>query len=323
MRTFIRKCREEAGLTQAQLAEKMGVSVVAVQNWEKGKTNINFNRYIELAAVFNVPVDKLIKEMLIEETALRPDRWPEFLFDEDTNAIIDTLHLNLAQQDLFGLLYIYGAEYLKKTPIDVDIFNEDLKRIPYGFIDRVGSIQFMNQSEGLHKVIKYIQPDFLMKVLKQNPEAEFNIKKLSKNLICEFIDRGYKPVDDMSSWEDGYEGDECLLFRINMEKARIMLPILDKTGPVHLTDGWWSHPIRKDIPEEVLNGFLKVYGYNRALFDKGYYNKEYHTTKMTNGLKDVTDYKNVAPKGKEEKWVWKINYKGRKLLEWFDFNKEE
>lgn len=323
MSTFIRKCREEAGLTQAQLAEKMGVSVVAVQNWEKGKTNINSNRYMDLAAILNVPVDKLIKEMLIEENALRPDRWPEFLFDDDTNAIIDTLHLNLAQQDLFGLLYIYGAEYLKKTRIDVDIFNEDLKRIPYGFIDRVGSIQFMNQSEGLHKVIKYVQTDFLMKVLKQNPEAEFNIKKLSKNLICEFIDRGYKPVDDMSSCEDGYEGDECLLFRINMEKARIMLPILEKTGPVHLTDGRWSHPIREDIPEEVLNGFLKVYGYNRSLFDEGYYNKEYHTTKMTNGLKDVTDYKNVAPKEKEEKWVWEINDKGRKLLEWFDFNKEE
>lgn len=323
MSTFIRKCREEAGLTQAQLAEKMDVSVVAVQNWEKGKTNINLNRYMDLAEVFNVPADKLIKEMLIEENALRSDRWPEFLFDDDTNAIIDTLHLNLAQQDLFGLLYIYGAEYLKKTQINVDIFNEDLKRIPYGFIDRVGSIQFMNQSEGLYKVIKYVQTDFLMKVLKQNPEAEFNIKKLSKNLICEFIDRGYKPVDDMSSWEDGYEEDEWLFFRINMEKARIMLPILEKTGPVHLTDGRWSQPIREDIPEEVLNGFLKVYGYNRALFDEGYYNKEYHTAKMTNGLKDVTDYKNVAPKGKEEKWVWEINDKGRKLLEWFAFDKEE
>lgn len=317
MSTFIRKCREEAGLTQAQLAEKMNVSVIAVQNWEKGKTNINHDRYMDLAAVFNVPVDKLIKEMLIEENALRPDRWPEFLFDDDTNAIIDTLHLNLAQQDLFGLLYIYGADYLKKPQIDVDIFNEDLKRIPYGFINRVGSIQFMNQSEGLHKVIKYIRTDFLMKVLRQNPEAEFNIKKLSKNLICEFIDSGYKPVNDISSCEDGYEGDEWLFFKINMEKARIMLPILEKTGPVHLTDGWWSNPIREDIPEEVLNGYLEVYGYDRKLFDEGYYNEEYHITKMKNGLDDVTDYRNVAPKGKEKKWVWEINDKGRKLLEWF------
>ena len=38
---------------------------------------------------------------------------------------------------------------------------------------------------------------------------------------------------------------------------------------------------------------------------------------MTDGLMDVTDYKNIAPQGKVEKWVWEINDKGRKLLEWF------
>lgn len=82
------------------------------------------------------------------------------MFDKETNDIVDTLHLNLAQQNLFGLLYIYGAEYLEKTRIDVDDFNADLKKIPYGFIDKVGSIQFMNQAEGLHKVIKYLKTDF-------------------------------------------------------------------------------------------------------------------------------------------------------------------
>lgn len=49
MSTFIKRCREEAGLTQAQLAEKMDVSVVAVQNWENGKTRLNLDRYYELS----------------------------------------------------------------------------------------------------------------------------------------------------------------------------------------------------------------------------------------------------------------------------------
>ncbi len=145
MRRFIKTCRKNAGLSQEQLAEKMGVSVVSVQNWESGKTNIEMRRYTELSAVFNVPVEKLIKEMLIEEDKKRPDRWPGFLFHDDTNAIIDTLHLNLAQQDLFGLLYIYDAEYLKKTMIDFNTKYDDLRKIPYGFIEKVGSIQFMNQ----------------------------------------------------------------------------------------------------------------------------------------------------------------------------------
>lgn len=321
MSTFIKKCREEAGLTQKQLAEKMNVSDIAVQNWEKGRTKINLDRYTDLAAVFNVPVDKLIKEILIEEDKSRPDRWPEFLFDDATNAIIDTLHLNLAQQDLFGLLYIYDAEYLKKTEIDFDTFWDDLKRIPYGFIDRVGSIQFINQAEGLHKVIKYVKSDFLMKVLKQNPEAEFNIRKLSKNLICEFIDEGYKAIDDMASyWDDPkkYEAEDGLNISIRMSSAKIMLPILEKSKAVHITDGWWSSPIRDDIPEEVLSGILKKCGFKRDLWEEGYYRDSYNIGYVRGGLEEVTNYKNISQKGKEERWMWEINDKGRKLLEWFN-----
>lgn len=321
MSTFIKKCREEAGLTQIQLAEKMAVTVVAVQDWEKGKSKVKLDRYTDLAAVFNVPVDKLIKEKLIEEDKSRPDRWPEFLFDDDTNAIIDTLHLNLAQQELFGLLYIYGAEYLKKTEIDFDTFEDDLKRIPYGFIDRVGSIQFINQAEGLHKVIKYVKSDFLIKVLKQNPEAEFNIKKLSKSLICEFIDGGYKAIDDMVSYLDDpkkYEAEDGLNLRIHMSSAKIMLPILEKSGAVHITDGRWSSPIRDDIPEEVLSGILKKCGFERDLWKEGYYKDKYNIGYVRRGLEEVTNYKNISQKGKEECWMWEINDKGRKLLEWFN-----
>ena len=76
MSRFVKTCRMNAGLTQEQLAEKMGVSVVSVQNWESGKTKIEIRRYRELAAVFNVPVEKLIKEMIIEEDKKCPDRWP-------------------------------------------------------------------------------------------------------------------------------------------------------------------------------------------------------------------------------------------------------
>ena len=38
---------------------------------------------------------------------------------------------------------------------------------------------------------------------------------------------------------------------------------------------------------------------------------------MIQGLEAVTDYKNVASGDEEEKWMWSINEKGRKLLKWF------
>lgn len=313
MSTFIKRHREEAGLTQEQLAQKMNVSTVAVQNWEKGVTKIDQKRYRKLAEIFNVPLDDLIKEMLIEADKSRVNNWPAFLFDDETNAIIDTLHLNLAQQDLFGLMYIYGSKYLKKTEIDQDTFDKDLKHIPYGFIDRVGSIRFLNQAEGLHKVIRHVRSDFLMKILKQNPESEFDIRKLSKNLICEFIDEGHKPL---SIGEYDTETDDGLQFRINMRKARILLPVLEAIGPVHITDGFWSNSIRGDLPEEFVLAVLEMKNINLERCKEEDYKLEGRITDIDSQLETVTDYKNVSQKGKEEKWMLSISEKGRELLKW-------
>lgn len=316
MNSFIKRCRENAGLTQAQLAEKSNVSVATVQNWENGRAGIKPERYFELSEIFNVPVEDFIMELLIDADKKRPDVWPAFLFDDDTNAIVDTLHLNLSQQDLFGLLYIFGAEYMAyELGSDANDFQEDLKRIPYEYIARVGSIRFMNQAEGLYKVIKYVKTDFLMKVLKLNPESEFNIRKLSKTLICEFIDTGNKEAVES---DHEYDQEESIVFKISMKKAKVMLPILDKLGPIHLVDGRLLNPVRADIPEELLEGYISCMGYNRELLDSGYYESSYNVINIIDGLQDVTDYKNVAHEGEEEKWMWSINRKGKELLKWFN-----
>ena len=40
---FVKKLRNEAGLSQEKLADKMDVSVNTIQNWESGNTRINPN----------------------------------------------------------------------------------------------------------------------------------------------------------------------------------------------------------------------------------------------------------------------------------------
>ena len=52
--------------------------------------------------------------------------------------------------------YIYDADYLKKECIDFDTLDEDLKKIPYGFIEKVGSIRFMNQVEGFQDIYEKV-----------------------------------------------------------------------------------------------------------------------------------------------------------------------
>lgn len=320
---LLKKLRNEAGLSQEQLAGKMNVSINTIQNWEKGTVKVRYDRFALLADIFNTPVQNLIGEFCREESEKRPNNWPDFLFDDGINSVAETLHLNLNQQNLFGLLYIYDAEYLQKETIDFNTIYEDLKLVPYEFIAKVGSIQFMNIVDGLQKVIKYIKSDFMLKILKQNPEAEFDIRRLTKDQICEFIDNGHKEGDDFYDGfddPDRYEGDTYFNFQISMERAKLILPILEK-GPIHITDGHYANKVRKDVPRELIESLHIHMPYEywfenyEELKKNGYGN---HGACMRNGLESVTVYRNTASEGEEETWYLEINERGRLLLEWFN-----
>jgi hypothetical protein len=105
------------------------------------------------------------------------------------------------------------------------------------------------------------------------------------------------------------------MFQNKYEKSKNPSPVLEKIGPVHITDCWWSNPIREDLPEEFFNAVLEMCGFRRELWEAGYYKREYNISYIRSGLETVTDYKNTARKGKE-RWKLSINEKGRELLQW-------
>ena len=57
----IRTLRRANNLTQFELAEKVGVHRTAVTMWETGKSFPTTKTLIELARVFEVPLEELIK----------------------------------------------------------------------------------------------------------------------------------------------------------------------------------------------------------------------------------------------------------------------
>ena len=63
----LKKLRKEAGLSQEDLAGKMNVSKNTIQNWEKGTTKVNYDRFPLLSDIFNTPVELLIAEFCREE----------------------------------------------------------------------------------------------------------------------------------------------------------------------------------------------------------------------------------------------------------------
>ena len=57
---FILKCRKEKGLTQEQLAEKLGVTSKSISRWENGNTMPDYSLLKELCNELDINVNELL-----------------------------------------------------------------------------------------------------------------------------------------------------------------------------------------------------------------------------------------------------------------------
>lgn len=79
----LKKIRIKTGLSQRQLAEKLGVSQNAICNWENGKREPKFETIKEIADLFDVPIS-----YFWNDTPLNSSK--DFLFSDSNTAPIDT-----------------------------------------------------------------------------------------------------------------------------------------------------------------------------------------------------------------------------------------
>jgi transcriptional regulator with XRE-family HTH domain len=56
------RAREEAGLSIAEAAQKLGITPAAIYQWESGDTFPDGRRLPEIARVYGTTVDALLKE---------------------------------------------------------------------------------------------------------------------------------------------------------------------------------------------------------------------------------------------------------------------
>lgn len=59
---LIKAARKKAGMTQAQLAEKLGISYVGVSQWENDLRNPKLDTLQRIASALGVPVQDLISD---------------------------------------------------------------------------------------------------------------------------------------------------------------------------------------------------------------------------------------------------------------------
>jgi transcriptional regulator with XRE-family HTH domain len=65
----IRQLREEAGLTQLQLASALGCTPSAVYNWERGRSEPRASQVRAMATIFRVSMDDIDFETMDVKSA--------------------------------------------------------------------------------------------------------------------------------------------------------------------------------------------------------------------------------------------------------------
>lgn len=160
--SYLRDIRKDAKLTQMEAANEIEVSRNAIQDWEKGVYVPEEEKISKLSRAYHVSKSEVL--CMLKKCRRKEERtvynWPDFLFDESTNAIVSELHLNFEHQELFGKLCIAGAITLERK---YSTYEEiDLTKLSTESIEKMGgSIYVLKLKEELEYVLRYVQESFL------------------------------------------------------------------------------------------------------------------------------------------------------------------
>ena len=110
----IKKLRTDAGLSQAMLAEHLGVSVQSVSNWECNNTMPDISQIVPLASILCVSTDYLLgagfDEKADQETLIR-----------NVNTVWANYSVNTKENNADLLVANLYKEYLRKYPTDYEV----------------------------------------------------------------------------------------------------------------------------------------------------------------------------------------------------------
>ena len=95
---FLKMLRNEKGLTQEQLAEKLNVSNRSVSRWETGSTLPDISLIIELADYYKVDIKELVEgerksEIMNKESTETFDKIAEYSVERKKSQLQKLLHL--------------------------------------------------------------------------------------------------------------------------------------------------------------------------------------------------------------------------------------
>lgn len=139
----LKEIRKDKGLSQEQLAEKIGVSRQAITKWETGKGLPDVENMVIIAEIFKTTLDELLRDSAIKQESEKPVFISETIYDIDcekhfdinignASAVIlssgtdEKLHIKLYSETLENLDAMFKIKLdEKKNKLDVNCLNKN------------------------------------------------------------------------------------------------------------------------------------------------------------------------------------------------------
>lgn len=232
----IRKLRFKAGLTQEQLAQKLGIGPQSVSKWENGITMPDISALPLLAEVFGVSIDDLfdltdeqrlnrIENRMDMEEELTQDVFTEY--EEFLKAQLSSAQNKKRATELLAYLYWHRMEtYARRT----SKYAKEAVRL---FPGEKGCQWMLEKAEG-HAVWDWNISNhtdainFYRELVRENPDCAMTYYFLLDNLIADHrTDEAEKALDRLSMIE-GVRPAKIQVYRAHIALARFDEPKADR-----------------------------------------------------------------------------------------------
>ncbi|MCM1540930.1 MAG: helix-turn-helix domain-containing protein [Blautia sp.] len=139
----LKEIRKKEGISQEQLAEKIGVSRQAITKWETGKGLPDVENMVIIAEIFKTTLDELLTDSVTKSAPETPVYTSETIYDIDCEKHFDInigsaasillssgddekLHIRLSSETLANLDSMFKIRLdERKNRLDVDCLNKD------------------------------------------------------------------------------------------------------------------------------------------------------------------------------------------------------
>ena len=258
---YLKKGRENLGLTQQEAADKIGVSITTIQNWENGFITPSTTYFEKIIETYNlleesfyekykaVVFPKKVLEENKESTKNLPFKPDLFMLTnwvgKDVEDALVNLKLTAEETELLGLELIYNNNKAEITGIIEeqlpDIPGMQAARMPWNFTGTItnnnnipdsfvhklgGSFKFLHVQKSLHeKLINDDLRNVVADYLLNNINSEFDIEDLSQKEFWE-LTKHFKTVYSNT------KSEKVSLYTILEELVRLLKEIECHSGKI-------------------------------------------------------------------------------------------